>query len=106
MRFSHLIASDRHGFQSPRAVISICNDAVALWFAISGVGFIGYYALARIDEVLSVRLCDLALLGPEPYLEIREGKGGKARRVYLTHAPMAFIAWSSLKMNSTLGRCG
>lgn len=54
---------------------------------------LGYYALARIDEVLSVRLCDLALLGPEPYLEIRDGKGGKARRVYLTHAPMEFITW-------------
>lgn len=54
---------------------------------------LGYYALARIDEVLSVRLCDLALLGPEPYLEIREGKGGKARRVYLAHAPMEFITW-------------
>ena len=54
---------------------------------------LGYYALARIDEVLSVRLCDLALLGPEPYLEIREGKGGKARRVYLMHASMEFIAW-------------
>ena len=48
---------------------------------------LGYYALARIEEVLDVRLCDLALLGAEPYLEIRDGKGGKARRVYLTHAP-------------------
>ncbi len=28
-----------------------------------------------------------------PYLEIREGKGGKARRVYLTHAPTDFIQW-------------
>ena len=40
-----------------------------------------------------MRLCDLALLGLESYLEIRDGKGGKARRVYLTHAPSNFIQW-------------
>lgn len=54
---------------------------------------LGYFVLARIEEVLDLRLCDLALLGAEPYLEIREGKGGKSRRVYLTHAPSEFIAW-------------
>ena len=54
---------------------------------------LGYYALARIEEVLDARLCDLALLGSEPYLEIRDGKGGKARRVYLMHAPSDFIQW-------------
>jgi integrase len=54
---------------------------------------IGYFGLLRIGEVLRVRLCDMALLGDAPYLEVRNSKGGKSRRVYLTHAPSEAISW-------------
>jgi integrase len=53
----------------------------------------GYFGLLRIGEVLRLRLCDMALLGDAPYLEVRNSKGGKSRRVYLTHAPAEAITW-------------
>ncbi len=48
---------------------------------------IAYFGMLRIDEALHLRPCDMALAGETPYLEIRNAKGGKSRRVYLTHAP-------------------
>ena len=46
-----------------------------------------FYATLRIDEVLSIRICHMMLAGDAPYLDIRNAKGAKSRRVYLTHVP-------------------
>lgn len=74
----------------PEAMTRLCAalDGAARIAAIAG-----YFGMLRIDEVLHLRLCDMALAGDAPYLEIRNAKGGKSRRVYLSHAPAEAVRW-------------
>jgi integrase len=52
---------------------------------------IAFHGLLRIDEALSLRICDMALTEAVPYLDIRNAKGGKSRRVFLAGAPDATL---------------
>jgi integrase len=74
------------------------SDVAALMLALREIGTpaahaafvilpIAFHGMLRIDEALHLRICDMALNETVPYLDIRNAKGGKARRVFLVDMP-------------------
>lgn len=52
-----------------------------------------YYGMLRIGEVIRLELRDLELYSHPPYLQVRNSKRGKSRRVNLGDVPLEVVDW-------------